>query len=387
MVNENREVFEIPLPGGSIRIGKIFDISIEINFTWFIVFALVTLSLATSYFPQEYAHLTSFTYLILGVVTSFLFFSSVLFHELCHSLVGKWNHMAIKKITLFIFGGVAQLSKEPDSPQVEFKMAIAGPLASFLLALLFAIIWLAAEGLALTIFVAAPALYLFRINIMLAVFNLTPGFPLDGGRVLRAALWYWFDDLTKATRIATRAGETFAFFLIFIGFVGIILTQRLEPAWFILLGWFLQHAAQTSYQHLIFERALARVKIRDIMTTEVQTVSSSLRLDELVNQYFLKYRYGRFPVVDDGRLEGIITLHDIKEISVERWSELTVREVLKPLERKIIIGPEEGASTALNKMAREEIGHLLVIEGDRLVGLVTRSDILRSIRIRAELGV
>ncbi len=376
----------MPLPMGGIRIGSIFGISIEINITWFVIFVLVTLSLATAYFPNQYPELSAISNVILGVVTSLLFFGSVIFHELSHSLVAKLNNIPIRKITLFIFGGVAQMSQEPKSPGVEFKMAVAGPLSSLGLAFIFGFIWFISRILDLSVFFTAPAQYLSIINVLLAVFNLIPGFPLDGGRVLRAGLWSWLKDITAATRIATRAGEVFAYILIFAGFLG-VLTQQWGLGWFILIGWFLQQAAQSSYQHLVFEKALSQVRVRDIMSKEVETVEPNYTLDQLVNDYFLKFKFGRFPVVRDGELLGIITLHDIKEIPREEWAYKTAQDVLTPLEKVIVISPEDEAVHALTRMAQGEIGHLLVVHGNRLVGLVTRSDIIRLIKVKTELGV
>lgn len=376
----------MPLPFGSIRIGSILGISIEINFTWFIIFALVTLSLATAYFPQQFPELPTTTNFILGVITSIFFFGSVIFHELFHSIVAKLNNIPIKKITLFIFGGVAQMSQEPSSPGVEFRMAVAGPLSSLGLAFVFGLVWLLARSLGLSVFIIAPAQYLSWINALLAVFNLLPGFPLDGGRVLRAGLWSWLKDITAATRIASRVGEGFAYLLIFIGFLGVLRGQW-GLGWFILIGWFLQQAAQSSYQHLIFERSLSNVKVADIMTREVETVDPDISLDRLVDEYFLKFKFGRFPVVSDGQLLGIITLHDIKEVPREEWAFKTAKDILTPLEKTMTVGPQDEAVQVLTRMAQSEVGHLLVVENNSLVGLVTRSDIIRLIKIKSELGI
>lgn len=376
----------MPLPFGSIRIGSILGISIEINFTWFIIFALVTLSLATAYFPQQFPELPMTTNFILGVITSIFFFGSVIFHELFHSIVAKLNNIPIKKITLFIFGGVAQMTQEPSSPGVEFRIAVAGPLSSLGLAFIFGLVWLLARSLGLSVFIIAPAQYLSWINALLAVFNLLPGFPLDGGRVLRAGLWGWSKDITAATRIASRVGEGFAYLLIFIGFLGVLRGQW-GLGWFILIGWFLQQAAQSSYQHLIFERSLSNVKVADIMTREVETVAPDISLDRLVDEYFLKFKFGRFPVVSNGQLLGIITLHDIKEVPREEWAFKTAKDILTPLEKAMTVGPQDEAVQVLTRMAQSEVGHLLVVENNSLVGLVTRSDIIRLIKIKSELGI
>jgi Zn-dependent protease/CBS domain-containing protein len=376
----------MPLPFGSIRIGSILGISIEINFTWFIIFALVTLSLGTAYFPQQYPDLPAATNFVLGFITSILFFGSVIFHELFHSIVAKLNNLPIRKITLFIFGGVAQMTQEPSNPGVEFKMAVAGPLSSLGLAFIFGLIWLLGRSIGLSVFIIGPAQYLSWINALLAVFNLLPGFPLDGGRVLRAGLWGWSKDITSATRIAARVGEGFAYLLIFVGFVGVLAGQW-GLGWFILIGWFLQQAAASSYQHVLFERALSSVKVADIMSREVQTVDPDLTLERLVDEYFLRFKFGRFPVVKNGELLGIITLHDIKEVPREEWAAKTAKDILTPLEKALTVRPQDEAVKALTSMAQSEVGHLLVVEDGGLVGLVTRSDIIRLIKVKSELGV
>jgi len=373
------------LPFGSIRIGRILGIDVEINYTWFVIFVLVTVALTLT-FQQKPYQLSPLASLVDGVITSLLFFVSVLLHELCHSVVARVNGIPIKKITLFIFGGVAQMSREPDNPGVEFKMAIAGPLASFLLALVFGSIFLLTRSLGLIRVVVAPFIFLAEINLALGLFNLAPGFPLDGGRVLRAALWYWYHDLERATRIAAGFGQGVAGLLILIGFLSVIM-GNLGGIWFILLGWFLNQASQASYKQLVLQRSLSGIKIEEIMTREVQTVEPSLTLDQVVNEHFLRYKFGRFPVVEDGRLLGVITLHDVKEIPRENWSTTTVWEAMDPLEERLKISSGKDAVQALMQMAREEVGHLLVVEDDRLVGLVTRADIIRLIKVKTELGV
>lgn len=373
------------LPFGSFRIGRIFGIDVEINYTWFAIFILVTVALTLTFQEKPY-QLSPLASLVDGVITSLLFFVSVLLHELCHSIVARLNGIPIKKITLFIFGGVAQMSKEPDSPGVEFKMAIAGPSASFLLALIFGLTFWSFQTLSLSRIVIVPFIFLAEINLALGLFNLAPGFPLDGGRVLRAALWYWYRDLERATRIAAGFGQGVAGLLILIGFLSVIM-GNLGGIWFILLGWFLNQASQASYKQLVLQRSLSGIKVEGIMTKEVQTVEPSLTLDQVVNEHFLRYKFGRFPVVEDERLLGVITLHDVKEIPRENWSTTTVWEAMDPLDERLKISPGEDAVQALMQMAKEEVGHLLVVEDDRLVGLVTRADIIKLIKVKTELGV
>lgn len=374
------------LPFGSLRLGKIFGIEIELNYTWFIIFVLIFFGLSIEFFPSLYPFQSTWVYIIDGLVTTFLFFGSVLFHELSHSLVAKLNNLPIKKITLFIFGGVAQMSEEPQKPQVELIMAIAGPFSSFLLAGFFGFLWLSSSFLGLSNAIVGPVRYLSLINLFLGIFNLAPGFPLDGGRVLRAGLWYFLDNLERATRYASWGGQIIAFTLILIGFA-LVIRGMINGIWLILIGMFLNQAAQSSYRQLLFQSALSQVKVEEIMTKDVKTVSSQITLDQLVNDYFLRYKFGRFPIIDGERLLGVIGIHDVKEIPREKWSLTTVGEVVPPLKQSLIISPKEEASRALIQMTQEDVGHLSVVSNGKLVGLVTRSDILRLIKVKTELGM
>lgn len=369
------------VPPGSFRIGRVLGIDLEINYTWFLVFALVTVSFSFV-FRQEPFAISLGPAIVLAIFTAILFFVSVLLHELSHSVVAQRNNLDIKKITLFIFGGVAQMTGEPDSPQVEFKMAIAGPAMSIFLALFFGTLWFSFSVLNFGEIILAPFGMLAEINIGLAIFNLLPGFPLDGGRVARAALWYFLKDMRKATQIASYAGQGIAFFLIFIGFVGFITNFGFGGLWLVLIGWFLNNAAQQSYRQVELEHTLSNVKVAEIMTKDVVAIDPDLSLEHLVNDYFLRYKFGRFPVVEKDTLLGIVSLHDIKEIPRENWPGTTARQIIGLVDQDIEIGPEEDAFVALMKMAHKEVGHLLVVKYGHLEGLVTKSDVMRLIRIR-----
>ncbi len=305
---------------------------------------------------------------------------SVLLHELSHSYIAKRNNLEIEKITLFIFGGVAQMTEEPSSPLVEFKMAIAGPSMSLFLSLLFSALWLVLRLSRAGSIVPAPFALLAEINLGLAMFNLLPGFPLDGGRVTRAALWYLLRDLRKATYIASYAGRGIALLLMLGGMIGFATSFGFGGLWLVLIGWFLNNAAQQSYKQVELQEALSRVKVEEIMTRDVVFIDPDIPLDRLVNEYFLRYRFGRFPVVQNGRLLGIVTLHDVKEIERENWPLTSVRQIISGTEPGIKVSPEEDAFKALVRMAQKGTGHLLVVEEGRLQGLVTKSDVLRLIR-------
>jgi Zn-dependent protease len=374
------------IPFGSFRIGRILGIDVEINYTWFLIFILVTISFSFVFRQKPFSIPLSLG-IILAIATSFLFFGSVLLHEISHSFIAKRNKINIKKITLFIFGGVAQMTEEPSTPQTEFKMAIAGPLMSLFLSLFFGSFWLLSYVLNLGVGFSAPFEMLSQINLGLAIFNLLPGFPLDGGRVVRAGLWYFLNDLRKATRIASYGGQAVAFFLIFVGFVGFITNFGFGALWLVLIGWFLNHAAQSGYRQMELQYALSDVKVEEIMVKDVVTINPDLPLDQLVDEYFLRYKFGRFPVVDKGTLIGVVTLHDVKEIPREEWPINTARQITTFLDKDIQITPEAEVFKALMKMAKEELGHLLVVKDGNLVGLITKSDIMRLIRVRTELSM
>lgn len=376
------------IPFGSFRIGRIFGISIEVNYTWFIIFGLVTAALAFAYFPTVYPGLTLGATLAMGIITSLLFFASVLIHELMHSIVAIRNGMKVTKITLFIFGGVSQLTDEPQTPKIEFKMAIAGPGTSIILGVIFGIsaYGVAAAGLSAVFF--GPLVWLGIINILLGAFNMVPGFPLDGGRVLRSALWAIFKDIRRATKVAARFGQGFAYFLIVIGLV-FIFSGLLDGLWLILIGWFLNNAAQGSYQQLMLRETLRGVDVKQIMKKDVETIPAQTRLNDAVNEHFLRSQKAVFPVITDptGELLGIVRINDVQTVPQDEWPEKDVSQVSKPLPEEKKVEPKEGVVEALTKMSQAKTDHLLVVSDKHLEGKVNRQDIVRLIKIKSRLKV
>lgn len=369
---------------GSFRIGRILGIDVEINYSWLVIFLLIAINF-TYIFKQEFK-LSYPASIVDGAFTTLFFFASVLFHELSHSYIAKRNNLPIKKITLFIFGGVAQMSEEPKSAGVEFRMAIAGPASSVFLATTFAVIYLALHSLlGLGSVLSSPFYLLAEINLVLALFNMAPGFPLDGGRVLRALIWHLSGDIHKATYYASRAGQGMGFILIFAGLM-MVFKGFIGGFWWVFIGWFLTQIARSSYQQLVFQESLAGVKVKEIMSPNVLTVPPTVTLEDLVNDYFMKYRFGRFPVSESGQLLGVITLHDIKEVPRESWSQMQAKDIIKTLEQSAEVSPEKDAAKAMIQMARGDLGHLLVVDGGNLVGIITKSDIIGLIRVKTELG-
>lgn len=366
---------------GSWQIARIKGIPVRLHFSWFVVFGLITWALATRYFPMVAPELPMATNWLRGAVAAVLLFVSVLIHELSHSFVARYYKLPITSITLFIFGGVAQMKQEPSSPRVELQMALAGPLSSYALAIIFLIIYKLAlpfPGL------KAIAFYLFQINLILATFNLIPGFPMDGGRVLRALLWRRTGDFISATRKASKTGQRIALFFIFLGIFS-LLTGYSNGVWFILIGWFLYTAAQSSYQQATIKDTLTGVKVRNVMVYDVVTVDADTPLSYLVDNYFLRYGYGGFPVVDNSGVVGIISLKEIKGIERDKWQSLRARDVMQPVDSSLGVSEDDDVSNILERMIQEDKGRLVVLKGRRLTGLITRSGIARYLQIKNEL--
>ncbi len=366
----------------SIKLFKIFGIEVGLNYSWFIIFALITFTLTTSFFPTSLPNASVAVYIVLGVITSILFFFSVLFHEISHSLVARKNGILIDKISLFVFGGVAQMTKEPDTPRAELLMAIAGPLFSIVLGALFGAVYFIFRYVYPVEFISVPVGYLAYINVLLGIFNLIPGFPLDGGRVLRAIIWYSTKDLRKSTRIAASVGEGFGFVLILIGIFLLFRGDWGNGLWLMFLGWFLHQAAAGSYEQVIISQSLSALKASDMMTKDIVSVSSTIHLDELVHEWFMRYRFGRFPVVDGDQIYGIVTIHDVKSIPRDEWSTKNVLDIIKPISPDEIISSDEHASTVLGRMSSKGITEFLVISEKKLVGIITKSDILRALKLQ-----
>jgi Zn-dependent protease/predicted transcriptional regulator len=368
------------MPG--IRLFKVLGIRISIDYTWFIVFFLFAWSLAYGYFPQRAPGLAPPSYILMGAVSSFLLFVCVLIHELAHSYTANRLGLDIREITLFIFGGVAHLTKEPEDAKTELKIAVAGPLASLFLAGFF---YLLKE--------AAPAIrgvsdvlgFLAFINLVLLVFNMIPGFPLDGGRVLRALWWGRTGDIKKATRLASQIGKAFAVFLIVFGFLQIVSGAFIQGLWAILIGAFLQHAAESSYRQLLMKLSLEGVTVGDIMTKTVVTVEDSITLEKAVRDYFFNYHFMSFPAVCEGAVVGLITLNHVRTTPREKWPATLVRDVMERITPDMTLAPATSALHALSKMAVEGRGRYTVFEKGKLVGILSRRDVMKIMEFKAEL--
>jgi Zn-dependent protease len=370
----------------SLRIGKIFGIPIGINYTWFIVFALVTLSLATGYFPSRYSDWTLAGYLSIGLLTSLLFFASVLLHELAHSVVALAWGIPVKSITLFIFGGVANIGREPERPLTEFLVAIAGPVASLLLALGFGLLWLVGQLLNLAP-LEALGFYLGTINLWLALFNMVPGFPLDGGRVFRSIVWAVTGNMNRATRWATTTGRGIAMLMIVGGGIMILMGNWGNGVWLAFIGWFLDNAASQSAQQVWIREALEGYTARDFASSACQTVDSNMPLDWVVRDYVVPQGQNCFIVTDAQQPLGLATLGQIRQVPRQRWGWTSVRQIMTPLSNLKPVRAGETAYSALQRMMTEEQSLLPVMDDNNFLGLIRQDSLIHFAKTRSTLKI
>ena len=377
----------------SWEIGRALGIPIRVHASWFVVFLLVTWSLSTGYLPESLPGLTPERYWAMGGFAAVLLFVSVLLHELGHSYVALYYRIPIEKITLFIFGGVAHMRKEAPTPRAEFLIALAGPAVSFVIGGLCFVFVELAEAIqrqhGLQGWIMLGALLGF-VNMQLGLFNMIPGFPLDGGRMLRAGLWAWGNDFYRATKQAAGVGLAFGLMLGLVGLVvlyasvsgGLSPSMASNGGWVVIIGMFLFAAALASRRQAAMRQALATVPIRDVMATTVTSIPSNCTLDVAVNQHFQSYGYGGFPVVEDGRLVGLITTFDIQNVPPSLWPWRRVEQVMRPRSESLVIEPDIPVIHAMERMAREGWDRLVVMQDGEMVGLVTHSAIVRYLQFR-----
>lgn len=369
----------------SITIGKVKGIDIEINISWLVVFGLVTFTLAMSFFPTNYPEWSSVARWSLAAIMAISLFASVLLHELSHSVVSIGLGIDVKKITLFIFGGVAQIEREPDDPVKELKIAIAGPMMSLAITVTTLVASRALSIVDAPEIVTVPIVYIANVNLILAIFNMIPAFPLDGGRVLRAAIWKAKGDIEIATRVASAAGGVFGYIIIFLGIFLALTGNIVNGIWFVLIGWFINQSSQSSYQSMLVNDIFGKIKVKKFMSENPVTVSSAISIKDMVDEYIYRYKYSSFPVKSKDEVIGIVNIERVKSISRESWEHTEVETVTEKLNENLVVSPEDSVAEAMNKIFRNEIGRVLVMDGDELVGIVSRTDILNHIRIYNQL--
>jgi Zn-dependent protease/predicted transcriptional regulator len=370
------------------RIGSIKGITIEINYTWLVIFGLFFVSLSTAWFPEARPDEPHVYDWVAGLAATLVLFASVLLHELAHSLVAQRTGIGVSRITLFVFGGVSQLSRDPEKPATEFVMAIVGPLTSLVLGGLFAVGWIVAKQASGVTLVELGFKYLALINCILAAFNLVPAFPLDGGRVLRSVIWHFTGNLEQSTRVATTLGQIFGFGLMGLGFWMLLTGKAVSGLWFIVLGWLLAGAAQSSYVRLQMQNALGDVRVSQVMSSPAITIPSDISLEQAVHDYFLRLRHGAFPVLDKaGELVGMLSLSNVKERERGEWQNLKVDQVMEPLKpSEMTIASDAEALDAMLKMAEAHRGRLLVTGArGELVGVISQSDMVQLVSLKVGL--
>jgi Zn-dependent protease/CBS domain-containing protein len=364
----------------SIRLFTVAGIEVGIHYSWLIIFGLVTWIISQYVLPDQFSA-PEIEYLVLGALTALLMFASVLVHELAHSFVAKARGLNPRSITLFIFGGVSNLTGEPESPRTEFFVAIVGPLTSFALAgVAFALATVVDE-----VRFDAVVSYLFLINLSLGLFNLVPGFPLDGGRVLRSVLWGAMHNLRRATQWAANIGKLAAWLLFGLGLLLFVQGDVLNGVWFAAIAWFLNTAASASVEQVVLEERLGRVKARDVVHPPEITVAPGITIAELVESYMLPRNLRAVPVVDNTRLVGVVTMGDVMRVPVDQRGQVLVGQIMGGHDGLYTVTGDTGVLEAIDLLAEHDLEQLPVLDGGQLIGMLTRADVMRQLQLREAL--
>jgi Zn-dependent protease len=367
--------------GGAVRVLTVLGIPIMINVSWVLIYALITWTLAAGYFPRRLPGLEPVAYWASGLLAALLLFVSVLIHELAHSIVALRHGLAVRGITLHLLGGVSQFEDEPPHPRAEFLIAAAGPLASFAIAIT---LWLG-RLVTDTPWLEAILTYLVMVNGAIGVFNLIPGFPLDGGRILRSVLWHASGDLARATATASRVGGFVAIGLVVLGIVQAFAGAFLSGLWLVLIGLFLRQAAAASRSELTLRTTLGALPVRDVMARDVVTIPWRASVADLAQQFWT-HHFTSFPVVDGTIVRGLATVHDLAAIPADEWERTSVQNAMRPLAGEHTIAPGASALEALQKATANGVGRLAVLDGPRLVGYVSLKDLTHVLALRSAPG-
>ncbi len=371
--------------GRKIKLFTWMGFEVGIDPSWVILAVLVAWSLSAGYFPYAVADLPTSTYWMMGIIGALGLFASIVFHEFCHSILARRSGLQIKGITLFIFGGVAEMGEEPRSARDELLIAGVGPLSSFFMAALFYAIANVGAALQWSQPVIAVLLYLGTINLILAIFNLIPAFPLDGGRMLRAALWHWKKNLRWATRVASSIGAGFAYFLFLLAVMQVFAGNFIGGMWMFLIGMFLLNAAKSSYQQLVVRKALEGEPLSRFMSDAPVTVPRSATVEELVEDYVYQYHFKLFPVVENGDLNGCVTTQKLKTVPRDQWRRMKVHDLMDPCNEVNCVSPDTDSVKALSIMQQNNTSRLMVVQDRKLVGIVSLKDMLNFLSMKVEL--
>jgi len=385
-------------------LGKVFGINIKIDWSWLLIFALITWSLASSLglIHPDWPALMNW---VLALSAAVLFFGSILAHELAHALVARRMGTPVRNITLFMFGGISNIQKEPGSPFSEFLITIVGPLTSFIVGSAFLVLGIGSfvynnvsmlqplEALSHIGPVGTIFVWLGSINILIALFNLIPGFPLDGGRIVRSTLWAVTNDLTKATRWASALGQVVAWGLILAGIAmmfGVSIpffgTGFFNGLWIVFIGWFLQNASIQSYRKVVIQDVLEDVPVKRMMYTDVPIVDAGISVQRLIDDYIMQTDNRAFIVFQNDKMVGLVTIEDIRKVDREARSLTILKDIMTPSKKLIVIAPEEEASDAFERLQSEDIRQIPVVNGNKIVGLLRRKDIIRWLQLHSQLG-
>lgn len=367
----------------SVYLFKVFGIPIRVHASWLVIFALITLTVVSDFRVESHNQWPQATYWIAGIIASLLFFVSVLLHELAHSVVARRSGMNVRGIVLFVFGGVSELGEEPGSAQIEFIMAFVGPLTSFVIGAVALLAWWLTRTV-VNAPVSAVARYLGVINLLLGAFNLVPGFPLDGGRVLRSILWGITGNLERSTRWASRMGSLVAYALIVIGVLFVFSGNWQQGIWFAFIGWFLNNAAQSSYANMLIKHVLGGHSASEIVNRNCARVPLDLPMEVVVNKYVLGEGVRCLPVVEGERLAGLVTWQSVKAAPPEQWGRMRAVDVMIPIERAKTVRPDCDLWHALEQMNGEGVTQLAVAQEGQLVGLLTREAIMGFLQLHTE---
>jgi Zn-dependent protease len=390
--------------GSGFRIGRIFGINVQIDWSWLLILLLVTWNLS-AVFGQSHGDWGAVLSWGIALIAALLFFVSVLAHELAHSLVARARGIPVRSITLFLFGGVSNIEREPASAGGEFLIAIVGPLTSVLIGLILIVAASAAVGPLGDLSdptqaigqlgpVTTLVLWLGSVNILVGLFNMIPAFPLDGGRVLRSFFWAISDNLRQATRWAAWIGQGIAWLLILVGIsmvfglqVPVLGSGPISGLWLVFIGWFLNSSASQSYRQVVIQDVLGGIPVNRMMRRNPPTATAGLSVSSLVHDYVMQSDDHAFPVVEGDRLQGLVCLHDVRTVSRDAWETTTVREIMTPADQLVTVAPDEDATEALHKLQRQEVRQLPVVQNGSLAGLLRRQDIIKYLRLEEDMDI
>lgn len=372
--------------GRSFKLLTVFGMPIKVHVSWFIIFALIVYTLRYAAFPELAPGLGGGLYWLMATVAALLLFVSVLLHELGHSFLALRHNIPVRGITLFLFGGVSQIAEEPRSPRAEAEVTVAGWVVTAIIALVCLLAWktLPTTTAALQA-VSAVIYYLMLINVVLLAFNAVPGFPLDGGRLLRALLWWTTGNLRQATYVASSVGSFVGLVFIVGGLFLALAGGVIGGVWLALMGWFLRGAAQSSYRQLLVRRALEGVPVGELMAASVVCIPGDISLQQAVDEWFMTHRFDGFPICGPEGLQGMLTLDEVRAVARDHWLTTTTAEAMDTRATQYAVPPEMDAMHVLARMSQYDVGRIPVVVDGELVGIVTRRDIVKLLRLKADL--